>query len=403
MADFPILLPFQRHLLIWNRMHKRTSILCVAPFYNPYILPIYDEMAMHKEVEVVRVSLRSLPPARRKLGWPEMAPDAPYLQPWRSLRDRQAYYEALLQADVAVMPGFFHFYTLPFHHWLRRLTGKVTLLWSEPFLGHPRTLSQSAIRGVVKKLLLLPCNSAKYHLLATGYGSESDWCLMGMTRWKAWIFCFATSPQVKRPNDVSRRRRNEIHILYCGSLIHRKGVDLLINALGNSNIRRLNWRLTLVGDGDMRSQLEAAANGLGIGDRVTFTGALSSTQCQEVLRTGHMLVLPSRYDGWGAVVNEAMEWGMAVVVSDAVGARRPLVVDGVNGRVFRNDDAESLASVLFELLADRSRIQAMGEASKQRILLFRPSEVARRLAVLCSALAGHAPMPNFSDELLRLI
>ena len=384
-------------------MSRETSILCVAPFNNPHIVPVYDKMADCADVKAVRASMLGLSPERVRLGWPEMAADSPYLQPWRRKRDWWPYLKALMGSDVVVLPGFVHFRTLPLHHWLRRLTGKPTTLWSEAFLDHPRSASWGRLSRTIRKLLFWPCDSESYTLLALGHDSARDFIRMGVRRWKFRRFVFAVESPAEPPRSVTLRVADDVHILYVGALSRRKGVDLLIGALGSPQLASKRWRLTVVGDGEERQGLEKQVRRLGIEDRVTFSGALPLRQCEDVYRDGDVLVLPSRFDGWGAVVNEAMEYGLAAVTSHLVGARTPLIADGVNGRVFCSGDTADLARCLQDVVADPVRLTKMRQASLDRIRMFRPAEAARALVALCRALAGHAPMPDFGDGLCGLI
>ncbi|MCE5278168.1 MAG: glycosyltransferase family 4 protein [Planctomycetaceae bacterium] len=375
---------------------KHTTIVCVAPFNNPHIVPMYDEMARAEWVKVTRVSLRALAQERLSLGWPEMAPDSPYLQPWRRLSDRLAYYWKLLSADVVILPGFFHFPTLPFHHWLRRLTGKPTLLWSEPFLDHPRT-SRSGISLMLRRLLLAPCDSPNVHLLAAGRGAEIDFYRLGVCRWNTWVFGFSTYHDPKEKPDLSVPLSGTVRLVYSGSLIKRKGVDILLSALGQTDLAQRDWHLTIVGDGPERLALEDQIRKLGVSSKVELTGALPIQQCANVYRRSQILILPSRFDGWGAVLNEAMGHGLAVIASDRVGATRPLLVEGKTGFLFRSEDTDDLVRRVMTLVDDRDLLQRMRRAALERIWMFQPAEVARRLLLLCCALAGGERMQQYHD------
>ena len=384
-------------------MGKRTSILCIAPFNNPHIVPVYDAMAAQEDVEVVRVSLRPLRPSRLDLGWTEMPPDLPYLQPWRRWSDRWRYFKAMLRSDIVVFPGFAHFRTLPLHHWLRRLTFKPTVLWSEPFAGHPRSKGRSRLYRLFRRVMFKSIDSPKYTLLATGHDAERDFYRLGIRKWCFRRFAFAVEPPEAAAGPPPERPHGDVRILYVGALVRRKGVDVLIDALGTERLRAEPWRLTVVGQGDQQDALAAQAESLGIAEKVTFAGALPRTRCEEAYRAADVLVLPSRFDGWGAVVNEAMEHGLAVIASDQVGARTPLVAEGLNGFVFSSESAADLASCLAGLVGDRKRLAEMKRAGRERIQLFRPGEVARRLAAVCRGLAGDAPMPDYDGELCGLV
>jgi glycosyltransferase involved in cell wall biosynthesis len=80
-----------------------------------------------------------------------------------------------------------------------------------------------------------------------------------------------------------------------------------------------------------------------------------------------LFVLPSSYEPWGLVVNEVMNVGRPVIVSDRVGCWPDLVKSEVNGGIFPAGDAQALAGVMATVLADRERMLRMGEASRSLI------------------------------------
>src|SRR5205085_7709712 len=95
---------------------------------------------------------------------------------------------------------------------------------------------------------------------------------------------------------------------------------------------------------------------LGIAADVVFAGTSSSGEVQQSIAAASALVLPSRFDGWGLVINEALMAGVPVIVSNACGAAE-LVQDGVHGFVFSSGDSASLATKMASLL--RSEPAAM--------------------------------------------
>jgi glycosyltransferase involved in cell wall biosynthesis len=156
-------------------------------------------------------------------------------------------------------------------------------------------------------------------------------------------------------------------VLFAGQLIQRKGADVLIGAFAMAGRRESRLRLLLLGSGPDRDKLEASVPDQ-LRNRVLFLGHQSPNVLPSVFASADAFCLPSRHDGWGVVVNEALGAGLPMIVSDAVGAGRDLVVDGVNGIVTRAGDATSLA-VALEQIADsafRSRLAIASEGiSKQ--------------------------------------
>ena len=153
----------------------------------------------------------------------------------------------------------------------------------------------------------------------------------------------ALSEHPKVIAEAAGRSRTEI--LFVGQLIRRKGVDVLLDALAPLWAEYPSLSLTLIGDGEERTALQSLAADAGSGERVTFTGALPADEVRMRMAAADLLVLPSRWDGWGMVVNEALAAGVPAVVSTRCGAG-DLIRHGVNGYAFDSEDARGLRDCL---------------------------------------------------------
>lgn len=145
------------------------------------------------------------------------------------------------------------------------------------------------------------------------------------------------------------RNDNRIEIVFVGQLIHRKGVDVLLKAVQPLFNQYPNLFLVLVGGGGSLESIRKQAAALGITDRVVFEGVIASDKIQARVAAADVLVLPSRWDGWGMVVNEALSVGVPVIASDCCGASE-LICSGVNGYVFRSEDVSDLRNRLGDFL-----------------------------------------------------
>lgn len=139
--------------------------------------------------------------------------------------------------------------------------------------------------------------------------------------------------------------QNCFQILFVGQLIHRKGLDLLLQALSQCNISLDRIQCNVIGTGTLRSSLEALVNQLGLGDRVSFLGGQPNPTTLTYMEQADLLVLPSRWDGWGAVINEALLTGTPVLCSDKCGASNLVTASGY-GRVFKSEIVKDLADQL---------------------------------------------------------
>ena len=151
-------------------------------------------------------------------------------------------------------------------------------------------------------------------------------------------------------------------IIYSGRLVLEKRVDLLIAAFARIAADRPDWDLVIVGTGPMRETLEAALPPH-LRGRILWTGFLDRQEVISALyRLSDVLVLPSDYEPWSLVINEAAAAGLAIVSSDAVGAAAELVRDGVNGRVFEAGNLDQITACLLDV-TNEGRAAAMKSAS----------------------------------------
>jgi glycosyltransferase involved in cell wall biosynthesis len=151
-------------------------------------------------------------------------------------------------------------------------------------------------------------------------------------------------------------------ILFASKLQPRKRCGDLLDAWLRLRDAGVRAYLLIVGDGEEKAALEGRALASGYREDVRFTGFKNQTELPVYFALCNVFVLPSVHEPWGLVVNEAMAAARPVVVSDDVGCQPDLVHDGVNGRVFPAGDVAALAAALADVLADKERARAMGEA-----------------------------------------
>jgi len=187
-----------------------------------------------------------------------------------------------------------------------------------------------------------------------------------------WWLAQATQVDRKAVRTAWGASERDTVILFCAKLQPWKRPHDLLRAFRKAGLQ--DALLIFAGDGPLRSSLESEAVQLGISDRVRFLGFANQTQLPPIYTAANLLVLPSGYDAFGVVVNEAMLCGCGVVASDHVGAAGDLITHGKTGFVYRCGDIEALAAILAEAGSDPVRLQQMGRAAKRRLESWSPRE-----------------------------
>jgi sugar transferase (PEP-CTERM/EpsH1 system associated) len=165
-----------------------------------------------------------------------------------------------------------------------------------------------------------------------------------------------------------------------GRLHRQKDLASLLTAMVQVRARFPAVRLLLVGEGELRGDLEALAKSLGLVDAVTFAG--SRPDVAEILATLDVFVLPSLWEGMPNTVLEAMSVGLPVVAT-AVGGTPEVVVDGQTGILVPPQEPARLAEAIMLLLQDPEFGRKLGRVGRARVMSqFQISETVRRTETL---------------------
>ena len=144
-----------------------------------------------------------------------------------------------------------------------------------------------------------------------------------------------------------------LNIIFVGNLIPRKQLMVLVEALGL--IKNHLWHLDVVGKTDVDpgyfDNVRTLVTNLGLGSRITFSGALSDMKLSEQLNNSDLLVVPSSWEGFGIVYLEGMSFGLPAIATTE-GAAKEIIQHGENGYLIAKGDSESLASHLQSLIQD---------------------------------------------------
>jgi glycosyltransferase involved in cell wall biosynthesis len=170
---------------------------------------------------------------------------------------------------------------------------------------------------------------------------------------------------------------------FIGRMTGQKGVDVLLRAFAQVERRHPTVKLILAGDGPDRPSLMRLAKSLGL-QRVMFLGWRNDAA--NILADIDLLVVPSRWEGFGLVVLEAMAMGKPVAASK-VSALPEIVVPGETGLLLTPGSTDELAEAMTTVLSDPERAAQMGSRGRERVVKEFPVErMARRTAELYRSL-----------------
>jgi L-malate glycosyltransferase len=185
----------------------------------------------------------------------------------------------------------------------------------------------------------------------------------GMNPDKTIVFPWGVDLDHFRPSTFDPRPST--FTLFCNRAWEtRYGVDVLARAFVKVAQERDNVNLLLLGGGSQRNLLRQILEGGGVLDRMAFAGQISQTVLPDWYHRADLYISPSHVDGSSVSLMEALACGLPCLVSD-IPANKEWVVEGENGWLFRDGDANHLAEKILAAIAQRETLPKVGESSRR--------------------------------------
>jgi glycosyltransferase involved in cell wall biosynthesis len=371
---------------------NRLRVCFVTTHPIQYIAPWFRELASRPELELHVVFLRHLSDAAQGAGFGTAFKwDVPLFQGysnesldlapgpfhWLASARKLSRVFAARDPHIVVVTGW-NESLLVAAQLVTRLSGRKLVVRGESNSLRPRSAWVSALHRL---LLRLP-----HGFLAIGIKNQAFYRASGVDQ--ARIFpgaYFVESDRMLAMHRAHRHERQQLReargysdddvvLLFCGKHAPFKRPQLLVEAAAQLRREGAQIKVLYAGSGELTNELVACARELNVPTH--FEGFLNQTELWRAYLSADIFVLPSdNGETWGLVVNEAMLFGLPVLVSNEVGSRYDLVVDGMTGFGFE-PNANALAEAVRPLLADASLRKSMGEHGRERVTSLYSSNVA---------------------------
>lgn len=243
-----------------------------------------------------------------------------------------------------------------------------------------------------------PKNKPVYLLSASAY-ARADYEAFGLFPGKAYRWGYFPQAKVQL-RDTLIAQKKHTKILWGGRLLDWKHPDDALKVAKKLREDGFSFSMEIVGIGPMERQLREMISAWELEDCVCLSGALSPEQVRERMEgAGIFLFTSDKQEGWGAVVNEAMNSGCAVVASHAAGAVPYLINHGQNGLLYPSGDMQVLYEQVKMLLESPQEQMVLGWRAYETIInTWNASEAAKRLLELSGKILAGEKTPVLYGE-----
>ena len=335
----------------------------VSNYINHHQLPFSDAM-FERCTEYVFVQTMPMEQKRIDMGWGVDPTTIPYVI--ENYKEPDKAKRAIDEADLLIV-GWIEDETIVSG---RLRSGKPVFRISERIYreGQWRFISPKGLARKYREHI----NLKKYpvYLLCNGAYVASDYKLIGAYPHRKYRFGYF--PPFRKVENVSALQgkkaklhtlniehpeelpiqglvltKEEINIVWAGRFIELKNPGFMIRLADDLNRRGIRFHIHMIGSGELEEELKAEAEYRLIDHYITFHGMLSPEATRDVMEKCHIHIFTSNYlEGWGAVVNEAMNAGCAVIANEEVGCAPYLIRNGSNGLTYQASYEDMLDKVM---------------------------------------------------------
>ena len=365
----------------------------VSNYINHHQIPLCTQLYEAYGADFSFVETEQMSRSRVRSGWKTDARALPYV---RFRYEEEAACDHLFLDSDIVLLGWS---ALPGELIAKRLSsGRITLRISERIYKEGQWKAVSP-RGIAAKRREHTAyrDMPVYMLCADAYAA-SDFRLIHSYPDKLLRWGYFPETQAAAVRVTSKER--PLMLCWAGRMISWKHPEYAIRVAETLHNRGYDFLLNMIGDGTMCEKLSARVMEKGLQNHVIFKKAMAHGDVREVMKQSDVFLFTSSYlEGWGAVVNEAMNSGCAVVASDEAGSVPYLIRHGINGLTYHNNSYKTFERRVLQLAADSGLRTRLGtEACRTIFNQWNAEEAGRRLIRFCETLLTEGKAVFYDDD-----
>lgn len=357
-------------------------IVFVSNYYNHHQKEVSETLYSLTLGEYRFIETSYMEKERKELGWGEKNKPEYVLNIQDSVEMRNICKDYIDSADVIITGSApeYLFRNAVRHH-------KLILRYAErPFkdrniynIRYPLRLLKYHISTLSRKNIYMLCSSA---YTAADYSKF----FLFRNRTIRWGYFPETNVYPNIEDAINKKMAHSI--LWCGRFLDWKHPDDVIRMAKRLRDEGIIFSLKMVGIGPMFKEIKFLINEYELNDIVELKGSMQSKEVRSLMEETEILLFTSDYnEGWGAVLNEAMNSACAVVASHAAGSTPFLVSDGENGYIYRSGDIDQLTEKVKALLNNRQLRCSLGKCAYETITKkWNAINAAERLYNICASL-----------------
>lgn len=334
------------------------SVAMISNAMNHHQFPFCDAMFKTKGITFYFIATKPISKERLATGFKDLNTSREYIiRPYES---DEEYNKAMKIANEC---DFVIYGSAPYEYIKKRKkNGKWTFLYSERLFKEVRKKEFFNIKTIVACTLRYFLASHKnLRLLCSSAFSSKDFSYFRFKTDQTYKWGYFP-PVSSLTFDEIKNKKEQASIVWVGRMIPLKHPELVIGLAKRLKEKNIDFKLNLIGDGPLLADIKNCVNDNNLENNVIFMGTLSAEETRNQMEKSQILISTSDHnEGWGAIINEGMASGCAVVASHMMGSVPYLIDNEKNGYVFESGNLEDLVSKVEYLLKNNEKCLSIGK------------------------------------------
>ena len=376
------------------------NIVFISNYLNHHQLPFCNELYKRVNSNFTFIAMKPMSEERKKLGWKENSKYQYELRAFESILSYKESRKVIENADVIILGSSTSKIVKR-----KDFKRKIILRYSERIYKNGLNF---------KNFLRAMFSAYKYHgrykkdevylLCASAYVAY-DMSIFGnyLNKSLRWGY-FPKTIEYDVDSLFEKKNNKKVVILWVGRFVDWKHPEIAIELAESLLSKNIEFELNMIGTGEKLEELIEIIELKKISNYVNILGPISPSEVRRYMEVANIFLSTSDFnEGWGVVINEAMNSGCTVLVSHAVGSAPFLVNHKVNGVMYQNDNFDDLVEKAYILATDHKLIEKYGKEAYKTIYEHWNASVATdRLLRFVNAKVNHKEIPIYTSGPLSI-
>ena len=374
------------------------KIVFVSNYLSHHQIPFCDAISAIQDMEFFFVSTDVMSLERRNFGYRDIEKTYEIIT-YNNAEALNRAKEIINDADVVILGSAPDSYIIP-----RLKAGKLTFKYAERF--YKRGLSYKNLLHAIAGAWLHHGRFQKYplYMLCASAYTAGDAAVFHNYIGRTYKWGYFPEAKEYDVDDLMSRKLSvtsgwkhpQVSILWAGRLIGLKHPDVSIELAASLKEKGYSFRMSIIGNGEMEQKLRTMIEQKDLTDCVEMLGAMSPEEVRSHMEKADIYLFTSDFnEGWGAVLNESMNSGCAVIASHAIGSVPFLIQDGENGLIYENGNQQQFEERVESVIKDSEYRKRLGVNAYESVVNEWSADIAaKRFVALSQSLLKKEPADN---------